>query len=74
MPESAARIYIGHAKEALKQGTSIAAVEKAMFLASLAQAEATLEVADLLRNGIPLQHAEELGNALTHLAYKLPDR
>jgi len=74
MPESAARTYIGYATQALKQAAKLSPAEKALAYASLAQAEATLEAVDLLRNGIFLRQAEELANALSHLAYKLPDR
>lgn len=45
-----------------------------LIYASLAQAEATLEVVDLLKSGIVLRQAEELGTALNHLANRLPDR
>lgn len=75
MSESAARTYISHAAQALKgQGASISPAEKVLIYASLAQAEATLEVANLLKAGIGLRQTEELGNALNHLARKLPDR
>lgn len=56
MSESAARTYISHAAEALKgQGASISPAEKVLIYASLGQAEATLEMVDLLEGGIVLR-------------------
>jgi hypothetical protein len=74
MSESTARTYIGYATEALQKMPGLVERDKALIYATLAQAEATLEVVDLLRSGIGLRHAEELGNALDHLARRLPDR
>jgi hypothetical protein len=74
MSESAARTYLGYATSALKQAAGLAPADKALIYASLAQAEATLEVADRLKSGIWLHQAEELASALSHLARKLPDR
>jgi hypothetical protein len=75
MSESAARGYIVHATEALKEpGTRFSAAEKALIYASLAQVEATLEVVDALRKGLRIGYAEELTHALNRLARRLPDR
>ena len=74
MSESAARTYLGYATHALRQEASFSPADKAVIYASLAQAEATLEVVDLLRNGIMLRQAEELSMALNHLASRMPDR
>jgi hypothetical protein len=75
MPESVARSYIEHAAQALKgQGPHISPAERALINASLAQAEATSEVVELLKSGIVLRQAEELSRALDHLANRLPAR
>jgi hypothetical protein len=75
MSESTARTYIGYATKVLRQqAATLSPAEKALILASLAQAEATLEVVDLLRGGLRLGYGEELTNALNHLARKMPDR
>ena len=75
MSESAARTHMNHAAEALKgQGASISPAEKVLIYLALAQVEATLEMVDLLKNGIVLRQAEELSRALDHLANRLPDR
>ena len=75
MSESAARTYIVRAVEATKSpGMRFSVVDKALIYASLAQAEATLEVVDVLRKGLQIGYAEELTRALNHLARRLPDR
>jgi hypothetical protein len=74
MSESPARTCIGKAALALLEAKGLTSAERVLIYASLAQAEAILEVADLLRSGIRLGYAEELANAMNHLASKLPDR
>jgi hypothetical protein len=75
MSESAARAHMDHAADALKgHGASLSPAEKVLIYLGLAQAEATLEVVDLLKTGIVLRQAEELSRALELLASKLPGR
>jgi hypothetical protein len=75
MPESAARTYISQATEALsRDGINIRATDKVLIYAALAQAEATLEIASLLKNGITLRQAGDLSRALDHIATKLSSR
>lgn len=73
MSEATARTYIGHAVAVLNS-ENLPPRDQALIFASLAQAEATLEVVSLLRNGLRLPHGEELTSALEHLANRLPDR
>jgi hypothetical protein len=73
--ESVARVYIAHAERVLKeQSFRLSVTDRALLCASLAQAYASLEVVDAIRSGIRLGYAEELANAMNHLARKMPDR
>lgn len=76
MSETTARTYIGHAV-AILNTENLSLRDKARIFASLAQAEATLEVVDLIKSGVPVSAGsgvEELTTALGQLASRLPDR
>jgi hypothetical protein len=74
MPDSNARAYLTVAKDALKKWPPASPTDLALIYATLAQAEATVEVADLLRSGIGLRQGEHLARAMEDLAGRLPER
>lgn len=73
MSESVARTYIGYATQAMKEpGASFSTADRVLIYASLAQAEATLEMVSLLRNGLRMPGGEELTRAVEQLASRVP--
>jgi len=72
MSEPNTRAYLTLAKDALKKSPRTSSADLALIYATLAQAEATVEVADLLRSGIGLRGAEDLARAMENRASKLP--
>jgi hypothetical protein len=72
--QSAARAHLRRATELMNSLQDVPPTTATLLYAALAQAEAAVETADLLKGGISLRHAEELTNALNHLARRLPER
>jgi hypothetical protein len=73
MSEADARTYVTEAVRMLRDN-DFDPDDRAMLLATIAQAEATLAVLDRLKEGISLRHAEEISNAMIALARKLPSQ